>query len=304
MKWADDTDWGKLFTEGGEINETCTYSSSSLCRRLLSTLSSDWRKSALPSLEREIANWKGLRMVDELCQRLTHRYAEFMVLLNEFLPEYSELNPVHPPRTHWRNPEALFELLRRDDAHAPVTRDFLVEHKNVILDVVTEYNCNLRADMIQMVFADPFGPTKPIAITEEKALETLNRASTLFVKKDRFTGARTSTLYTYEGLIGDIRKDFRYDELNIRLRYEGYDPYGWSGVLLEMLGLDDDVTWSVVDANQEEKPLICLCGKPGFKQPASFVDLVSCCYAPRIWDSGTDYRLIAFAHFGGMRLAH
>ena len=26
MKWADDTDWGKLFTGGGEINETCTHS--------------------------------------------------------------------------------------------------------------------------------------------------------------------------------------------------------------------------------------------------------------------------------------
>ena len=29
MKWSDDTDWGKLFTEGGEINETCTHSSGS-----------------------------------------------------------------------------------------------------------------------------------------------------------------------------------------------------------------------------------------------------------------------------------
>lgn len=31
MKWDDDTDWGKLFTEGGDINETCVYSSSSPC---------------------------------------------------------------------------------------------------------------------------------------------------------------------------------------------------------------------------------------------------------------------------------
>jgi hypothetical protein len=149
-------------------------------------------------LEHEIANWKGSRMVDELCERLAHRYTEFMILLNELLPEYSDLNPVHPPRVHWRQPVALFELLRRDDARTPVTRAFLEEHRNVILDVVTEYNCNLRADMIQMAFEDPLGPTKPIAITEEKALEILKSASTLFVKKDRYTGLRMSTLYTYD----------------------------------------------------------------------------------------------------------
>ena len=26
MKWEEDADWSKLFTEGGEINETCKYS--------------------------------------------------------------------------------------------------------------------------------------------------------------------------------------------------------------------------------------------------------------------------------------
>ena len=124
-------------------------------------------------------------MVDELCERLTHRYTEFMVLLNEFLPEYSALNPVHPPRVHWRHPVALFELLRQDDARVPVTRAFLEEHRSVILDVVTEYNRNLRADMIQMAFEDPVGPAKPIAMSEEKALEILKSASTLFVKIDQ-----------------------------------------------------------------------------------------------------------------------
>ena len=274
MRWDDDTDWGKLFTEGGEVNETCTHPSSSPYLQLLSTLS-DWRRSLLPSMEREIANWKGSRMVDELCERLAHRYTEFIMLLPEYLPEYSDLNPVHPPRIHWRQPVALFELLRRDDARLFVTGAFLERHRDVILDVVTEYNRNLRADIIQMAFEDPLGPTKPIAISEERALEILNRASTLFVKKDRFTGLRTSTLYTYDGLIKDIRQDFRYDELNVRLRYGGYDSYGWSDALLEMLGLDEDVRWDVVDAKQEEKPLICLCGKPGFKQPTTFIKLVS-----------------------------
>jgi len=219
-------------------------------------------------------------MVDELCERLAHRYTEFMVLLNELLPEYSDLNPVYPPRMHWRQPVALFELLRRDDARIPVTRAFLEAHRNVILDVVTEYNCNLRADMIQMAFEDPLGPTRPIAISEEKALEILKSASTLFVKKDRYTGLRMSTLYTYHGLIEDIRKEFRYDELDVRLRYGGYDSYGWSVVLLEKLGLDEDATWDVVEAKQTERPLVCLCGKPGFKQPVSFIELVSCCHTP------------------------
>lgn len=31
MRWDEDTDWGKLFTEGGEVNETCTRSSISPC---------------------------------------------------------------------------------------------------------------------------------------------------------------------------------------------------------------------------------------------------------------------------------
>jgi hypothetical protein len=198
------------------------------------------------------------------------------MLLSEFLPEYSDLNPIHPPRVHWRQPVALFELLRRDEARVPVTRAFLEEHRNVILDVVTEYNRNLRADIIQMVLEDPLGPTKPIAISEERALEIFSRASTLFVKKDRFTDLRMSKLYTYDGLITDIRNDFRFDELDVRLRYGGYDSYGWPGALLGMLGLDQDERWDVVDAKQEEKPLICLCGKPGFKQPASFIELVSC----------------------------
>ena len=29
MRWDDDTDWDKLLTEGGEVNETCMYSSNS-----------------------------------------------------------------------------------------------------------------------------------------------------------------------------------------------------------------------------------------------------------------------------------
>lgn len=257
MRWDDDTDWGKLFTEGGEINETY------------------WRRSMLPSLEREIANWKGSRMVDELCERLALRYAEFMMLLNEFLPEYSDMNPVHPPRTHWRQPASLFELLRRDDARIPVTRAFLEEHRNAILDVVTEYNRNLRADLIQMAFEDPLGPAKPIAITEEKALEILKSTSTLFVKRERYTELRMSKLYTYHGLIEDIRRDFRYDELELRHAYGGYNSYGWTDELLEKLGLDEGATWDVVESKQAEKPLVCLCGKPSFRQPASFIDLLS-----------------------------
>lgn len=214
-------------------------------------------------------------MVDELCERLAFRYTDFMILLNEFLPAYSEMNPVHPPRMHWRQPVALFELLRRDDARTPVTRAFLEEHSNVILDVVTEYNRNLRADLIQMAFEDPLGPTKPIAITEEKALEILKSASTLFVKKYEYTELRMSKLYNYDGLIEEIRRDFSYDEFDVRLRYGGYDSYGWTDALLEKLGLDEGATWDVVEGRQAEKPLVCLCGKPTFKQPASFVDLVS-----------------------------
>lgn len=250
--------------------------------RFLNALPSDWRKTSLPSLEREIAIWKGSRMVDELCRRLTHRYTEFMVLLTDFLPEYSDLNPVHPPGAHWKESEALFDLLRLDEGRTPVTCVFLEEHRGVILDVITEFNYNLRADIIQMAFADPLGPTKPIAISEEKAFEIFNRSSTLFVKKDRTTGVRTSTLYSYDGLIKDIRKNFRWEELDVRLRYDGYDPYGWSGALLEILGLDEDVTWDVVDAEQERMPLVCLCGKPGFKQPASFIELVSHFYTSRL----------------------
>jgi hypothetical protein len=214
-------------------------------------------------------------MVDELCERLAHRYTEFMILLNEFLPEYSDLNPVHPPRVHWRHPVALFDLLRRDDARTSVTRAFLEEHRNVILDVVTEYNCNLRADVIQMAFEDPVGPAKPIAMSEERALEILKSSSTLFVKMDRYTGFRMSTLYTYDTLVEDIRKEFRYDELDVRLRYGGYSSCDWPAALLEKLGVDEGVTWDVVDAKQANKPLVCLCGKPDFKQPASFIELVS-----------------------------
>jgi len=238
----------------------------------------DWRRTLLPSLEHDIAGWERSRKIDELYERLARRYTEFMIFLNEFLPEYSELNPVHPPRMHWKRSMALLELLRQDDARIPVTRAFFEEHRDVILDVVTEYNRNLRADMIQMAFEDPFGPTKPIAMSEEKALEILKRASTLFVKRHQYSGLPLTTLYTYGGLIEDIRKEFRYDEFDARLRYGGYNTFGWSAALLEKLGLDEDVTWDVVDAKQAEKPLICLCGKPSFKQPASFIELVSCCH--------------------------
>jgi len=176
---------------------------------------------------------------------------------------------------------ALLELLRQDDARTPVTHAFLEEHRNLILDVVTEYNRNLRADLIQMAFEDPFGPTKPIAMSEEKALGVLKRASTLFVKKH--SGSPMTTLYTYGGLIEDIRKEFRYDEFDAHFRYSGYNTYGWSDALLEKLGLDEDVTWDVVEAKQTEKPLVCLCGKPSFKQPASFIDLLSHVFEESEW---------------------
>lgn len=216
-------------------------------------------------------------MVDELLQRLAFRYAELLALLPEFLPEYSEMNPVHPPRMHWRQHPALLELLRREDARIPVSRAFLEENRDVILDVVTEYNCDLRADLIQMAFEDPLGPAKPIAITEEKALETLKSASALFVKRGRYTELHTNKLYNYDGLIEEIRRDFHNDEVDVRALYSGYDSFGWTDVFLEKLGLDENVTWDVLEAKQAEKPLICLCGKPGFKQPALFIDLVSYC---------------------------
>lgn len=245
-------------------------------------------------------------MVNELCQRLALRYTEFLMLLPEFLPEYSEMNPVHPSHMLWRQPTTLFELLRRDDARTPVTRAFLEEQRNVILDVVTEYNCNLRADLIQMVFEDPLGPAKPIAITEEKALEILKSASALFVKRDKYTELRMSRLYTYDGLIEEIRRDFHYDELVVRARYGGYDSFGWTDVLLEKLGLDGDVKWDLLEAKQLERPLVCLCGKPSFKQPASFIDLVSCCSAPP-WGVRAQPLIdfwVAFTRVGGVRLVH
>lgn len=219
-------------------------------------------------------------MVDELFERLPFRYTEFMMLLNEFLPEYSELNPVHPPRMHWRRHTALFELLRRDDAQIPVTRAFFEEHRNVILDIVTEYNCNLRADLIQIASEDPMGPAKPIAMSEEKALEALNSASTLFVNLDQDYGLRGNTLYTYNSLVEDIRKEHRFDELDVRLQFGGYSSYSWPTMLLEKLGLDGDATWDAVEERQAKMPLVCLCGKPSFKQPGSCIQLVSYCRTP------------------------
>lgn len=277
IKWEHDPDWDKLFTEGGEINETCMYSSSSPRWPLLTILLSDWRRASLPSLEREITNRKESRLADELCQRLALRYTELLMFLPEFLPEYSEINPVHPPRMYWRQPAALLELLRQDGGRTPVTRVLLEEHRNVILDVVTEYNRNLRADLIQMVFEDRLGNAKPISITQGKALEILKSASALFIKRDEYTGCPLSQLYTYDVVIEEIRRDFRHDELDVRDLYGGYDFSGWTCVLLEKLGLGGDVRWDVLEAKQAEKPLICLCGKPGFKQPALFIDLVSRC---------------------------
>ena len=78
MKWDEDTDWGKLFTEGGEVNETCTRSSTSLCRPPFTVVLPDWQRSSLPSLECEITNWQEARMVDELCECLAVRYTKFV----------------------------------------------------------------------------------------------------------------------------------------------------------------------------------------------------------------------------------
>jgi hypothetical protein len=254
-------------------------------------LLSDWRKSVLPSLEREIASWKRLRMQDELCQRLALRYAEFMMLLKEFLPEYSDMNPVHPPRMYWR--KHVVELLLRDDAQIPVTRPFFEEHRNVILDVVTEYNRDLRADLTQMAFEGPSRRAKPVAITEARALEILKRPSTLFVKWNGYTGALARKLYTYDGLTEELRRDLRYDEIDVRLQYFRYDSRGWIDMLLEKFELDEDVTWDVVEAKQAERPLVCLCGNPSFKQPALFVDLVSRrSHTLRVWGTATNSRVL------------
>jgi len=242
-------------------------------------------------------------MADELLHRLAQRYTEFMALLNEFLPEHSDLNPVHPPHMYWTQLMELFRLLRRDGARTPVTRAFLDEHQIFILNVVTEYNRDLRADVTQMTFEDPSRPIKPIAITEEKALEILKSASTLFVKMNQLTGSRTSTLCTYDGLIEHIRREFHYDEFDVHLQYGGYSSCDWPPVLLKKLGLDENVTWDTVEAKQAEKPLVCLCGKPGFEQPVSFIELVSLCnYTRGLGQSQISVCVTAFARTGGIRL--
>ena len=275
--WVKDGDWGKLFTEGGKINETCVYSRAHRAEKKI-TLLSDWRKFSLPSLKHKIAHWKESRKDEELHLHRSLQYVKFIKLLDGFLPEHSDLNPVHPPRVHWIPSAWPLEMSRQGDSCAPITRTFLEEHRGIILDVVTEYNRNLRADIIQMALANPMRPTKPIAVSEEKALVTLNHASTLFIKKEPLTGLYTSRLCTYGDLIKDIRESFRDNGSDIRFRYGGYHSQGWPGMLLEMLGLDGGVTWDVVDRKQEERPLVCLCGEPGFRQPTSFIDLVGRCY--------------------------
>jgi len=218
--------------------------------------------------------WMGIQEAKDRLRkdRQQKREDEFLAIFRRHLPERSEKNPLHPPdEVVLREVGGLNNFLMEQDGVIPVTSERVKKISTSLMAHCEEFNRKIRRMMV--VISKRIPVDKPFTMTDSECCEYLGRATTIFLTH---TG-REETWHTYRSFtfrMGRVReKKALFGMLDDF--YVNNDYSGRVGTLLECMGLPKTATLDAAIASQAELKLVCRCRGAGFRQPGSFLELVS-----------------------------
>ena len=204
--------------------------------------------------------------------RRQKREHEFLAIFRRYLPKSSERNPLQPPdEVALREVVGLDEFLMKGDATIPVTAERIKEISGSLVAHCEAFNRKIRRMMVVISKRVPMD--KPFTMTDDECSQYLGRATTFFLTNT----SRGQEWHTYQSFTSKM-KDVREKKVLFGMLDEFYVDEDYServGTLLEWMSLPRASTWSVATAKQTELKVTCPCWRTGFKQPGTFVELVS-----------------------------
>ena len=218
--------------------------------------------------------WLGVQEAKNrvLKARQKQREGEFLAIFRRHLPERSERNPLHPPdEVVLREVGGLNDFLMEQDGVIPVTSERLKTISKSLVTHCDAFNRKIRRMMVMISKRIPVD--KPFTMTDSECCEYLGRATTIFLT----LAGREETWHTY--------RSFTFKMARVREKkvlfgmlddfYVNEEYSGRVGTLLECMGLPRTATLDAAIATQAESKHVCRCRGTGFRQPGSFLELVS-----------------------------
>ena len=218
--------------------------------------------------------WMGIQETRDRIRkaRQQQREGEFLAIFRRHLPDRSEQNPLHPPdEMVLREVGGLNDFLMEQDGMIPVTPERLKKISRSLVTHCEAFNRKIRRMMVMISKRIPVD--KPFTMTDSECCEYLGRATTIFLTH---TG-REETWHTYRSFTFRMAR-VREKKALFGMLDDFYvnDDYSQRvGTLLECMGLARTATLDAAIASQAELKLVCRCRGAGFRQPGSFLELVS-----------------------------
>lgn len=207
-----------------------------------------------------------------LRSRRGQREGEFLAIFRRYLPPHSERNPLQPPdEVVLREVVGLDDFLMERDGEIPVTMERMKKISGSLVAHCEAFNRKIRRMMV--VISKRFQMDKPFTMTDDECREYLGRATTIFLT-DTPWGQEWHTYQSFTSRVREVREKKRlFGMLDDCYANEDYSER--VGALLECIGLSKTATLDVAVARQAKLKILCRCRSPSFRQPASFIELVS-----------------------------
>jgi len=207
-----------------------------------------------------------------LKSRRNEREAEFLAIFRRHLPSWSERNPLQPPdEVVLREVAGLDDFLMERDGEIPVTPERMTKISGSLVTHCEAFNRKIRRMMV--VISKRFPMDKPFTMTDDECYEYLGRAMTIFLTDSQW-GQEWHTYQSFTFRMRWVReKKVLFGMLDDFYVNEDYSDR--VGALLECMGLPRTATLGAAIAKQTKLKAICRCRSTSFKQPGSFIELVS-----------------------------
>ena len=207
-----------------------------------------------------------------LRSRRNEREAEFLTIFRQHLPSYSERNRLQPPdEVVLREVAGLDDFLMEHDGEIPVTSERVKKISGSLVMHCEAFNRKIRRMMV--VISKRFPMDKPFTMTDDECYEYLGRATTIFLTDSRW-GQEWHTYQSFTFKMRWVReKKVLFGTLDDFYVNEDYSNR--VGALLECMGLPRTATLGAAIAKQTDLKAVCRCRSTGFRQPGSFIELVS-----------------------------
>ena len=218
--------------------------------------------------------WMGVKEAKDRMRkaRQKQREGEFLGVFRRHLPERNEKNPLHPPdEMVLREVGGLNDFLMEQEGAIPITFERVKKISKSLIAHCDAFNRKIRRMMVMISKHIPLD--KPFTMTDNECCEYLGRATTIFLTHV----GQEETWHTYRSFtikMGRVREKKPLFGMLDDFYVNG-DYAERVGTLLECMGLPRTATLDAAMASQAELKLTCRCRGTSFKQPGSFLELVS-----------------------------